>query len=277
MREKLRLPTGSEGNVWQFRGRNARRPDDWQPYFHTHAELEINLITRGQAKYLVGDKRHNLEPGVQIWLFPTQEHLLIDSSPDFEMWIAVFRTGLVRRVCTADDDLILRKLDPGRVLIRALRPVRTRELSGLHEQVRDSVQDRQRLNLGLGFLLLRSWTAHQAEDDVPISQEVHPAIELAARTIRDQPEHADLATLARTCSISPSRLSRLFKQQTGVALSDYRARQRLARFIDLYSEGTRMNLLEAALGAGFGSYPQFHRVFKRLMGTSPAEYRRGRT
>jgi AraC-like DNA-binding protein len=30
----------------------------------------------------------------------------------------------------------------------------------------------------------------------------------------------------------------------------------------------------AALEAGFGSYPQFHRVFKQLTGKTPQQYRR---
>jgi AraC-like DNA-binding protein len=32
-------------------------------------------------------------------------------------------------------------------------------------------------------------------------------------------------------------------------------------------------MLAAALEAGFGSYPQFHRIFRRVMGCSPGEYR----
>ena len=31
-------------------------------------------------------------------------------------------------------------------------------------------------------------------------------------------------------------------------------------------------MLDAALEAGFGSYPQFHRVFKRVIGCSPAKH-----
>jgi len=33
------------------------------------------------------------------------------------------------------------------------------------------------------------------------------------------------------------------------------------------------NLLAAALEAGFGSYTQFHRVYKRMFGTCPREQR----
>jgi transcriptional regulator GlxA family with amidase domain len=66
----------------------------------------------------------------------------------------------------------------------------------------------------------------------------------------------------------------LFKQQTGIALVDFRNRQRVEKFLALYRTGQRMTMLEAALEAGFGSYPQFHRVFKRVTGRSPAEHRK---
>ena len=84
----------------------------------------------------------------------------------------------------------------------------------------------------------------------------------------------ELAELARQAGLSPSRLSRLFRAQTGVSLVEYRNQQRLERFLRLYRQGRRWSMLAAALTAGFGSYPQFHRVFKRLMGSGPAEYRR---
>ena len=69
-------------------------------------------------------------------------------------------------------------------------------------------------------------------------------------------------------------MSRLFKQQTGVALVDFRNRQRVEKFLDFYGTGQRRTMLDAALEAGFGSYAQFHRVFKRVRGCSPVEHRR---
>ena len=79
---------------------------------------------------------------------------------------------------------------------------------------------------------------------------------------------------ARAAGLSPARLSRLFKQQTGISLTSFRQRKCLERFIRLYRTGARYTLIEAALLAGFGSYPQFHRVFCRLMGMNPAAYKK---
>src|SRR5579859_1807794 len=59
--------------------------------WHRHDELELNLVTKGTSSYLLGDRRYDLHSDVMVWLFPDQDHVLIDWSPDFEMWIALFR------------------------------------------------------------------------------------------------------------------------------------------------------------------------------------------
>jgi AraC-like DNA-binding protein len=127
-------------------------------------------------------------------------------------------------------------------------------------------------NVGLGYALLAAWQSFEHAADVPV-HDVHPAVEKAARYIRDKNNTLGLIGLAGHAGLSPARLSRLFKQQTGVALVEFRNRQRIEKFLALYGTGQRMTMLEAALEAGFGSYPQFHRVFKRVLGCSPGEYR----
>jgi AraC-like DNA-binding protein len=79
--------------------------------------------------------------------------------------------------------------------------------------------------------------------------------------------------IAGKLDISLSRLARVFKAEMGMSLVEYRNRLRLARFSVLLDRG-RTNLLEAALAAGFGSYAQFHRVFRALRHTTPRDYLR---
>ncbi len=77
--------------------------------------------------------------------------------------------------------------------------------------------------------------------------------------------------LAKKFGVSASKLGHVFKEEMGVALVDYKNRLRLERFLTLVQPGGG-NLMQAALDAGFGSYAQFHRVFRELLGTSPREY-----
>jgi transcriptional regulator GlxA family with amidase domain len=80
--------------------------------------------------------------------------------------------------------------------------------------------------------------------------------------------------LARATHMTPRTLAKHFRAQVGVSLLDYRNRIRVERFLSLVERDGR-NLLDAALEAGFGSYAQFHRVFRSLLGVTPKEYLTG--
>jgi AraC-like DNA-binding protein len=85
----------------------------------------------------------------------------------------------------------------------------------------------------------------------------------------------DGRVLARRFGVSPSKLTHAFTKQMGVSMVEYRNRLRLERFLMLVERGGG-NLLQAALDAGFGSYAQFHRVFRAMLGATPKEYLTGR-
>src|SRR5207247_2295767 len=61
---------------------------DVRPRPHRHAELEVNLVVRGSASYLLGERRYELTPGTLTWLFPGQDHVLVEESADHELWWA---------------------------------------------------------------------------------------------------------------------------------------------------------------------------------------------
>jgi AraC-like DNA-binding protein len=81
------------------------------------------------------------------------------------------------------------------------------------------------------------------------------------------------AEIAARLDVSLGRLAHVFKAEIGMSMVDYRNRVRLDRFTMLLDKGRR-NLLEAALAAGFGSYAQFHRVFRALRHVTPRDYLR---
>jgi AraC-like DNA-binding protein len=78
------------------------------------------------------------------------------------------------------------------------------------------------------------------------------------------------ATLAEQHGVSVSRLARAFKAEMGISIVEHRNRLRLQRFFQLVEAGR--GLLPSALAAGFGSYAQFHRVFRAQHKSSPGVY-----
>jgi AraC-like DNA-binding protein len=85
-------------------------------------------------------------------------------------------------------------------------------------------------------------------------------------------EELALTQVARAVNISPNYLSEKFKQVTGINFVDHVARTRFERArILLHNTGLRVS--EIAFAVGFQSLSQFNRVFKKLAGKSPTQYR----
>src|SRR4029079_5225782 len=82
-------------------------------------------------------------------------------------------------------------------------------------------------------------------------------------------EALSLPQLAHRAKVSESHLSKLFTAQVGVSVTEVRNRLGLERFVAMYGDGSRLTLTAAALAAGFGSYPHFHRVFREHFGYAP--------
>jgi AraC-like DNA-binding protein len=266
MRARLDLPPECDGRIWHYRnlGDVHKR--------HHHAELELNLVTRGHCIYLLGNRRYQIRRGDLLWLFPAQEHLLFEQTTDFEMWIGVFKRRLIKRSATDPRTRPLLRLEPSADFCRRLSEKDVGQAEVLFNEIADFSDQPSLLNAGLSYSLLYAWRCFEGAADVAV-RDVHPAVERAARLLRDNPDSPSLDGLARQAGLSPTRLSRLFKEQTGTPLVEFRNRQRAQRFMEIYGTGQRKTMLDAALEAGFGSYPQFHRVFKRMMGYSPMRLR----
>jgi AraC-like DNA-binding protein len=264
--EDLGIPADRDGSVVRHvAGERRPRP-------HRHAELEVNLVMSGTASYVLGERRYELSSGTLAWLFPGQDHVLLDESADHVLWWAVFRPSLVARAATAPDAAALLMSDPSGDFSRRLPFPEARRLGTLFGDLHDS-RDADLSNAGLAYLLLRAWRAFVDSDDVVEGVALHPAVEQVVRLLSIDPAGVDLTALARACGLSPSHLSRVFKAQMGISIGQFRNQQRLERFLSITGGGQRGSTLAAAHAAGFGSYAQFYRVFRDATGASPSTAR----
>lgn len=243
---------------------------------HRHDELEANLVMRGWVDYLIGERRVRFPRHGLGWLLPHQTHRLIQRAPDVRMWIVVFSPALVTQVGRAGAG------PPGRWLraehgepgVRVVGE-NVGALDRLCAQLTGTGGPAGRHRIGLPWLLCECWREYQNSRGAPAGMPLHPAVQAAARWLHDHaadPEADNLPALARRCGISRPWLSRLFHEQLGESLTDYRNRQRLDRFRHLLTGSE--SVTTAALAAGFGSYTQCFRVVRRHTGISPRELAR---
>ena len=87
------------------------------------------------------------------------------------------------------------------------------------------------------------------------------------------PEELSLDSLAEEFCISPSYLSRRFKQVTGFSVTDYIQMTRI-RNVQALLVNTRIPITEVSAPCGFNCFSQFNRVFRKHIGMSPSLYRK---
>jgi AraC-like DNA-binding protein len=85
-------------------------------------------------------------------------------------------------------------------------------------------------------------------------------------------EELSLRRAAKAVNIHPNYLSEKFKHVTGMNFVDYVARTRFEKACRLLRDGD-LRISNIAFTAGFQSLSQFNRVFKRLSGETPTQFR----
>jgi AraC-like DNA-binding protein len=264
----LSLPAGRRGVAWRYPRRDGVALPMAEP--HSHDEFEVNLVTSGRGTYLVGGERRSLRSRSLLWLFPDQEHILLNFTRDFAMWILVISPELAEEMIPRIP--ILADNDPGSVFLRVLPPKCVRLLDSVAQELSTGFQPLASHELGFAWWLATAWNAYE-HGDTEDAGPLHSAVSRAMALLREDPSK-DLKTLARETRISPSQLSRLFKRQAGTSITDFRNGLRLDMFVKRVDGGKGGAMFALAKDAGFGSYAQFSRVFRRQMGCSPEAYYR---
>ena len=85
-------------------------------------------------------------------------------------------------------------------------------------------------------------------------------------------EELSLPRVAKAVNIHPNYLSERFKQVTGMNFVEYVAYTRFEKACRLLHDGG-LRISDIAFAAGFQSLSQFNRVFKKLCGKSPTQFR----
>jgi len=95
MLEDLKL--GERYDGFLFLAEAARNPPVLGS--HRHIELELNLVVEGTITYVVRGRRFTFGKRSLLWMFPAQEHQLVDRTGDAQYYVAVFKPELLRAAC----------------------------------------------------------------------------------------------------------------------------------------------------------------------------------
>lgn len=100
-----------------------------------------------------------------------------------------------------------------------------------------------------------------------------PVITKARAYIQEhQTEEIKLGQVAKAVNMSSFYFCKMFKKVTGINFTDYVARIRIEKSKNLLLN-PNLRVSEIAFEVGFQSLTHFNRVFKKILGQSPTEYR----
>ncbi|MFC4601216.1 helix-turn-helix domain-containing protein [Cohnella hongkongensis] len=270
---------------FEFVYRDKKSPERELPD-HLHDQYEFFYVYSGKATFFIDQKLYDIKAGDLLLVPGNSIHRSFQDPQEPVTSTAVF---FAPSFVSADDigepysslrcfDLARKRK---RYRLELDEPLRTATEEAL-ERMREELD-----NKAIGYrhavgLLLQQWlllinrhvnsaTADDADEsgigpqwmkDVLHYIAAHPGADLS------------LAALAKHASVTGAHFSRVFKQITGMNLTDYVNAKRivLAKERLLVSDD---NVSLIAERCGFESLPHFHRVFKKLTGTTPANYRRG--
>jgi two-component system response regulator YesN len=148
------------------------------------------------------------------------------------------------------------------------------------EALREGVRDYLRKPISLGQLtetidtfITRTPTTGGESHPEP-RRLLHPAV---LRAVEFAEEHfceaITLDLVARRAAVSKFHLCRLFRQETGSRFRDFLHRLRIARAKTLLAS-TRSTVTEVAYAVGFNDLAHFDKVFARVAGVTPSDYRK---
>jgi AraC-like DNA-binding protein/mannose-6-phosphate isomerase-like protein (cupin superfamily) len=238
---------GRAAQVWRHQPA-YRRPR------HFHEEPELNVVVRGRATLGVGHRSLELGAGELVLLEPGQDHVLLEASPDLELFVLALRPSLAERVRGSRPSVLKDKLVLSESEAAALR-----ELAVALGAVSDACAVERTLAELFASIGSRPCTSHVSSRRAVVQLRSAPGI--------------SAAEVARRLRTAPAQVSREFHRDLGLTLVEFRARLRLMRFVRLVDAGATLSA--AAFEADFGSYAQCHRAFQRALGCSPRDYFRG--
>lgn len=119
------------------------------------------------------------------------------------------------------------------------------------------------------FLEKLPWLDYDNEDNKPSDKKIELIAEAASIFEEEDPS---LERLSSLLDISPSYLSRVFKEITGSRFSDFSQKKKLERSSKLLL--TEMSIEEIALDIGFTSSKSLNRIYRQFVNATPSNYRK---
>ncbi|MBW7477262.1 AraC family transcriptional regulator [Paenibacillus oenotherae] len=269
----------------QFVYRDTKSPQSELPE-HVHDWNEIVYVYSGRGTFFIDSLFFEMRAG-DIFLLPgdTIHHAVPDKSNPVTSSVVYFGRKLIPELSLGESFSLPALFDnirqSGQYRVTLNEADRASFMNGI-ERIHEEVQSRQQGNhfairLILHQLLLELSRSQQLDFEEmrsPAQGSPYPWLQETLLYIDTNPElPLTLSLLAKRALVSREHLSRVFKDMTGMKLTDYIHAKKILHAKQLLIH-TTASIEEIAERCGFETLTHFHRVFKKRMEMTPAVFRK---
>ncbi len=209
--------------------------------------------------------------------------------PDMSLWTAMLKNGesdnVITKISEFIDDLIrneeadattLRKFHED--FMQMIYILLNQKGIQAHQIFEDSTSKELAAEAMHSVMDMQVWTGYvvtKVMDQIYDSDKANGIVEKVKKYISTHMDEEDMSreTIAKYAFINPDYLSRLFKKETGMSLSDYLLMKRIEKAQELL-ETTDINISAVLLEVGYSNFSHFSKMFKKVTGYRPVDYRK---
>lgn len=247
--------------------------------FHMHQCYEVYYLFSGERGYFIKDRTYTIREGDLILINSNEVHKSLEVGvPNHDRVVMYYEDIFFKRYYPDEAAFLLSPFQESRVLrLNMKERFHIEELyrSFFKELLEKEPGYELRLrHLAAELLILSNRIAKNKQDIVEKTSPTQRKIKEVVQYINDsykKPIRLDDA--AKQFYVSPSHLSRIFKESTGFTFTDYinlvriREAQRLLRETD-------WSITKISEETGFDNFSHFGKIFKKISNMPPREYRR---
>jgi len=259
--------------------RARRDTDSFRTINHYHDYYELYYLVSGERRFFIQDKTYDLVKGALVLIPPYTIHRTLTlSSPSHERILVSFRGQAMEEIL--GDDSLLSNLHARRAVYRLPLPHRYK-LEDLLGRMLAEFTGIDAYSKRLCPVLLCELAAmiHRLPDqasipgDIQLGETQLKFHAMAKYISENYTERITLDHLSEKFFLSPYHLCRKFKQITGFRIVEYLNNIRIIEAQHILREGD-IRVAELAGRVGFENISHFQRMFKRITGTAPLQYKK---
>lgn len=246
---------------------------------HWHSHLEILYIIKGTMYIKCNEKEYNLETG-GMFIFNSGDIHYTHCGSGVELILLQIPYDYMKRSIADYEQVCFEQYFPVSRMETEADLLRVKELlldmAKLYREETDgySMLFTSDLNLLL-YELYKNYSVRNAKSDEAAVKNMNRLKEIITYIEKHYAEQISLSDIAEEFALNPEYFCRYFKKNMGFTVLEYINMVRLPRIYDDLV-GTKESVSAIQAKHGFTNDKVFHRMFKRVYGSTPLEVRKSR-